>query len=145
MPGAAMTPHREPHIHDTIPSHPRRPRAGRGPLPRRRVRGRDRWSRVGPDIRTDTFGRADRSRSHCRTERQLRPVDRTLVGGVAITVGPDRSDDHGDARPPPPPPAPPATSETMIVRAYFVLGGEPGTAGLVPVLREVPRSTAVAK
>jgi hypothetical protein len=31
------------------------------------------------------------------------------------------------------------------VRAYFVLGGEPGTAGLVPVLREVPRSTAVAK
>ena len=26
----------------------------------------------------------------------------------------------------------------MIVRAYFVLGGEPGTVGLVPVLREVP-------
>ena len=32
----------------------------------------------------------------------------------------------------------------MIVRAYFVLGGEPGVVGLVPVLREVPKSTAVA-
>jgi len=32
----------------------------------------------------------------------------------------------------------------MIVRAYFVLGGEPGSAGLVPVLRVVPRTQAVA-
>jgi sporulation and spore germination protein/immunoglobulin-like protein involved in spore germination len=40
------------------------------------------------------------------------------------------------------PPASPAG--TMIVRAYFVLGGEPGTVGLVPVLREVPKTTAVA-
>lgn len=38
----------------------------------------------------------------------------------------------------------PSTTETMIVRAYFVLGGEPGVIGLVPVLREVPKSTAVA-
>src|SRR3954451_18908476 len=30
-------------------------------------------------------------------------------------------------RPGRPPGVPPATSETMIVRAYFVLGGEPGT------------------
>ncbi|MFL5673390.1 MAG: GerMN domain-containing protein [Chloroflexota bacterium] len=37
-----------------------------------------------------------------------------------------------------------APAATMIVRAYFVLGGEPGVAGLVPVLREVPKSTAVA-
>ena len=36
------------------------------------------------------------------------------------------------------------TAETMIVRAYFVLGGEPGSAGLVPVLRVVPKSAAVA-
>ncbi|MFL5711907.1 MAG: GerMN domain-containing protein [Chloroflexota bacterium] len=41
--------------------------------------------------------------------------------------------------------ATPATTETMLVRAYFILGGEPGTVGLVPVLREVPKSTAVAK
>jgi hypothetical protein len=32
----------------------------------------------------------------------------------------------------------------MIVRAYFVLGGEPGSAGLVPVLRVVPKSPGVA-
>ena len=46
-------------------------------------------------------------------------------------------------------PAPAATptqtpTETMIVRAYFVLGGDPREAGLVPVLRVVPKSTAVA-
>jgi Sporulation and spore germination/Immunoglobulin-like domain of bacterial spore germination len=39
----------------------------------------------------------------------------------------------------------PAPSGTTIVRAYFVLGGEPGTVGLVPVLREVPKTTAVAR
>ena len=33
---------------------------------------------------------------------------------------------------------------TTIVRAYFYLGGEIGTAGLVPVLREVPVTRAVA-
>ena len=31
------------------------------------------------------------------------------------------------------------------MRAYFVLGGEPGSEGLVPVLREVPETTAVAR
>jgi germination protein M len=33
---------------------------------------------------------------------------------------------------------------TTIVRAYFVLGGEPGSIGLVAVLREIPATTAVA-
>jgi hypothetical protein len=33
---------------------------------------------------------------------------------------------------------------TTIIRAYFILGGQPGSAGLVPVLREVPRTTQVA-
>jgi spore germination protein GerM len=33
---------------------------------------------------------------------------------------------------------------TTIVRAYFVLGGQPGSAGLVPVLREVPKTAQVA-
>ena len=41
--------------------------------------------------------------------------------------------------------ATPAPGGTSIVRAYFVLGGEPGSVGLVPVLREVPQTTAVAK
>ena len=38
-----------------------------------------------------------------------------------------------------------APTETMIVRAYFVLGGEPGVEGLVPTLREVPESVGVAR
>ncbi len=33
---------------------------------------------------------------------------------------------------------------TMLVRAYFVLGGQPGSVGLVPVLREVPTTAQVA-
>jgi hypothetical protein len=35
-------------------------------------------------------------------------------------------------------------AETMIVRAYFILGGEPGSVGLVPVLRVVPYTAAAA-
>ena len=47
---------------------------------------------------------------------------------------------------PSPAPTPVASpAETMIVRAYFVLGGEPGSVGLVPVLRVVPKSAAVGK
>jgi hypothetical protein len=46
-------------------------------------------------------------------------------------------------RPNPPTPAPTA-APTTVVRAYFYLGGEPGSAGLVAVLREVPRTRAVA-
>lgn len=42
------------------------------------------------------------------------------------------------------PSASPSSTDTMIVRAYFVLGGKPGVVGLVPVLRVVPKSTAVA-
>jgi len=33
----------------------------------------------------------------------------------------------------------------MLVRAYFVLGGEPGVTGLVPVLRTVPQTTRTAQ
>ena len=33
---------------------------------------------------------------------------------------------------------------TTIVRTYFYLGGAPGTAGLVPIVREVPETQAVA-
>lgn len=48
----------------------------------------------------------------------------------------------------PEPSAPPASAspdETTIVRAYFYLGGPPGSEGLVPVLREVPRTQTVAR
>jgi spore germination protein GerM len=49
-----------------------------------------------------------------------------------------------DATPSTSPSQSPSSAETMIVRAYFVLGGEPGSAGLVPVLRVVPKSAGVA-
>jgi germination protein M len=38
----------------------------------------------------------------------------------------------------------PTQGETTIVRAYFVLGGDPGSEGLVPYLFEVPATKAVA-
>lgn len=38
----------------------------------------------------------------------------------------------------------PSSAGTTIVRAYFVLGGQPGSVGLVPVLREIPRTAQVA-
>jgi germination protein M len=43
-------------------------------------------------------------------------------------------------------PAPtPAPSETMVVRTYYVQGGGLGVEGLVPTLREVPRTSGVAR
>lgn len=39
---------------------------------------------------------------------------------------------------------PSASPATTVVRAYFYYGGELGTAGLVPLLREVPETRAVA-
>ena len=41
-------------------------------------------------------------------------------------------------------PDPSAPAATTVVRAYFYYGGEPGSAGLVPLLREVPETRAVA-
>jgi hypothetical protein len=43
-------------------------------------------------------------------------------------------------------PAPtPASTETMVVRTYYVQGGGVGVEGLVPTLREVPRTSGVAR
>ncbi len=47
------------------------------------------------------------------------------------------------SRPTPTPTRAPA--DTMVVRAYFVLDGDVGVEGLVPTLREVPQTTAVAR
>jgi germination protein M len=56
----------------------------------------------------------------------------------ASPVVPDGSTSPSDA-----PSASPAG--TMIVRAYFFLAGPQGSAGIVPVLREIPATTGVAK
>src|SRR3990172_5557324 len=42
------------------------------------------------------------------------------------------------------PAATPAPAATTIVRAYFYLGGELGSDGLVPLLREAPETRAVS-
>ena len=38
-----------------------------------------------------------------------------------------------------------APADTMVIRAYFVLDGDVGVEGLVPTLREMPETTAVAR
>jgi sporulation and spore germination protein/immunoglobulin-like protein involved in spore germination len=66
------------------------------------------------------------------------------------TPAPSVAQGSPDVTPAPPSTAPtgsPAASPdegTTIVRTYFYLGGEPRSAGLVPLLREVPATKAVA-
>ena len=42
-------------------------------------------------------------------------------------------------------PSPSVPVETMVIRAYYVLDGEPGVEGIVPTLRVVPKTTGVAR
>lgn len=79
------------------------------------------------------------------------PTPSADTGGPDLTPAPSSTpapsvtpsaEPTGSASAAPTPAGSPA--ETMIVRAYFVLGGEPGSVGLVPVLRVVPKSVAVA-
>ncbi len=79
------------------------------------------------------------------------PVASTSSAGPDLTPGPSGSPSPSTApsgqpgaSPSAEPSAAASPADTMIVRAYFVLGGEPGSVGLVPVLRTVPKSTAVA-
>lgn len=60
---------------------------------------------------------------------------------------PPTSGDPGNPTAPPTSPAPPTSdpAETMIVRAYLWLAGDQWTGGLVPVLREVPKTQAPAR
>jgi germination protein M len=41
--------------------------------------------------------------------------------------------------------SPSASPETMVIRAYYVLDGDQGVEGLVPTLRVVPKTAAVAR
>ena len=76
------------------------------------------------------------------------PTSPDLTPGPSTSAIPSTepsADASGSPSAPADPSPTPGTTETMLVRAYFILGGEPGSVGLVPVLREVPKSTAVAK
>ena len=95
----------------------RRPTGGLGSVPSAGARRRRPIRRPGRDARTST-------------RRAVEPSTRRSIARAGATPA-------ADARPASP-------GETMIVRAYFFLGGEPGSAGLVPVLREVPQTPAVA-
>ena len=82
----------------------------------------------------------------------LGPVPSPATPSPSASVPPDLT--------PAPPSTPPVTpgpstspapaptgqpTDTVVVRAYFFLGDESGSAGLVPVLREVPQTTAVGR
>jgi hypothetical protein len=64
--------------------------------------------------------------------------------GPSATASPSAGPDQTPVSEPTPTPTV-ETAETMTVRAYFVLGGEPGVVGLVPVVRVVPRTVGVAR
>ena len=76
------------------------------------------------------------------------PPDSTPQPSVGPTVTPPPSavpstpPSGGPAATPSPTPAP---GDTMVVRTYYVQGGGVGVEGLVPTLREVPRTSGVAR
>lgn len=65
-------------------------------------------------------------------------------GAPVASAGPSANPSSAPSAVPGSTASPATPAETMIVRAYFVLGGDPGSAGLVPVLRTIPKTTAVA-
>jgi germination protein M len=76
------------------------------------------------------------------------PPDMTPEPSPGVTPSPSPSETPAGspaptARPTPSPTQTPA--ERMVIRAYFVLDGDVGVEGLVPTLREVPETTAVAR
>jgi hypothetical protein len=71
------------------------------------------------------------------------PAPSVEQGSPDVTAGPSAPGSGSPGTPVPSATAGPSGGETTVVRAYFYLGGEPGSAGLVPLLREVPRTPAV--
>jgi germination protein M len=80
----------------------------------------------------------------------LEPTPEPSLGSVEpdVTPGPSTSPTEPPASTPPtgsPAASPtPAPSGSMVVRAYFILNGDPGSEGLVPYLFTVPKTQAVA-
>lgn len=69
--------------------------------------------------------------------------DPSPTGGAATPTPPEQPSGTPSAGGPSPTPTT-APEDTVVVRAYFILGSFTGNEGLVPVLREVPRTKAVA-
>ena len=70
------------------------------------------------------------------------PAVPDLTPGPGVTPGTSGSPSGPVS--PVPSSQPSSSPATTILRAYFVLGGAPGSTGLVPVLRAVPQTAAVA-
>jgi hypothetical protein len=73
------------------------------------------------------------------------PPDMTPEPSAAPSATPSATPSSGPASPTPTSAPTQAPGDTMVVRAYFVLGGEPGVEGLVPTLRDVPETPGVAR
>jgi hypothetical protein len=76
------------------------------------------------------------------------PPDMTPEPSDAPTpiATPGSTPSDGPSTTPEPTPTPTqASGKTMVIRAYYVLDGDPGVEGLVPTLQEVPETTAVAR
>jgi germination protein M len=73
------------------------------------------------------------------------PPDETPAPSISpsptASVGPSTSPSSGASESP----SPSTRVETMVIRAYYVLNGDAGVAGLVPTLRVVPKTTGVAR
>lgn len=74
------------------------------------------------------------------------PPDMTPEPSPTATPTPSADPTGGPVGTPKPTPTPtPAPVATVVLRAYYVLGGEPGVEGLVPTLHEVPETAGVAR
>jgi hypothetical protein len=77
------------------------------------------------------------------------PPDETPAPSASPSSGgsaePSSSPSAGQSGAPSSPASPSTPVETMVIRAYYVLNGEPGVTGLVPTLRVVPKTTGVAR
>ena len=69
------------------------------------------------------------------------PPDETPAPSNSPSATPSTSPSGGPSTSP----SPSTPTETMVIRAYYVLGGKVGVTGLVPTLRVVPKSTGVAR
>ncbi len=73
------------------------------------------------------------------------PPDETPAPSISpsptASAGPSASPSSGASGSP----SPSTRVETMVIRAYYVLNGDAGVAGLVPTLRVVPKTTGVAR
>ena len=73
------------------------------------------------------------------------PPDETPAPSVSPSPTPSGSPSGSPSGGPSTSPSPSTPTETMVIRAYYVLGGKVGVAGLVPTLRVVPKTTGVAR